>query len=207
MAPADASAEKALCQVCAASGSDHGPEEVVAESILDGVRYTFCAEDCKSAFDADPAAYLPPVLPRPAPAATFEGLDGADVALADFAGKVVLLDFWATWCKPCIKAMPDLRALHEQHGPRGFTVLGASIDDDAKKKVAAFLDKRKEKDRPSYPIVLDVKEPAAWEAFRVKVVPSGFLIDSEGQVVYQWAGKLDVAHVAALVDSLVAGTD
>ena len=83
-----------------------------------------------------PAPSLPaPPLSLPDPA-------GRRIALADFKGQVVLLDFWATWCEPCLYELPDLKKLQETFKPRGFTILGVSMDEEPR-DVAPFLRENK----------------------------------------------------------------
>ena len=109
----------------------------------------------------------------------------------------MLLDFWATWCKPCIEIMPKLQKLSANHADKGLVVLGVAIDDDKNriKKIERFVDKVD----VSYAIFSDAKENPAWHMFKVKVLPTLFLIDREGQVVAQWTGKVDHEKVAAEV--------
>lgn len=193
------SPEKAVCTVCAARQAH---EEIAAEKVMGTSRYAgrdyfFCSEDCKGSFGADPLSYVPPELPRPAPAFAVQSLQGVDVALPSLRGQVVLLDLWATWCKPCHAMLPVLDALYRELGGRGFTVMGISIDDpkEAKDKVAKFLAKKP----VAYPVYLDVRTPAAWEALHVAAIPAMFLVDRSGQIVAQWAGKIDAATVRAAV--------
>jgi len=94
-------------------------------------------------FDADPAAYLPPALPRPAPSFALKNLKGEPVVLENYRGQAVLLDFWATWCKPCVKSMPALQKLHEQFAAKGFSVAGISTDENGRKAVEPFIKKHK----------------------------------------------------------------
>ena len=96
-------------------------------------------------------------------------------------GKVTLVDFWATWCAPCRKSMPELQSLHEKYRARGFSVVGVSIDEgkDAARKVKKFVDAKK----ITYPIVIDSEKSPTWERFRVKAVPAAFLVDQEGRIV------------------------
>ena len=77
---------KALCSVCALKDGETEWEKVKAHSEHDGKAYYFCSENCKIEFDADPVAYLPPVLPRPAPAFVVEMLEGKDKKLEDLKG-------------------------------------------------------------------------------------------------------------------------
>jgi len=180
--------EKAMCSVCVLKGENEA-EKVKAHSDHNGTTYYFCSKHCKEEFDAAPEAYLPPELPRPAPAFAIETLDGATVSLKDFKNKLVLLDFWATWCKPCLEVMPELQQLHNAYSDKGFSVAGISIDEDKDsiKKIKKFVKKLK----VSYPIFYDAKQNPAWNMFSVKAIPALFLIDGNGQVVAQWTGKVD----------------
>lgn len=181
--------EKALCVVCALKGGEDEPEKVRAHSDHEGATYYFCSADCKKEFDADPAGYATPEFPRPAPAMVVETLAGEDVSLVDYRGQWVLLDFWATWCKPCVEMMPKLQKLSAAQADKGLVVLGVAIDDDKNriKKIERFVDKVD----VSYAIFSDAKENPAWHMFKVKVLPTLFLIDREGQIVAQWTGKVD----------------
>ena len=185
--------EKALCSVCALKGGETEEEKVKAHSTHEGQAYYFCSEGCKKEFDTDPAGYMPPVLPRPAPEIVVETLGGQDARLSDFAGKTVLLDFWATWCKPCVKMMPQLQKLQDAYADKGLVVAGVSIDEgkDRVKKIERFLKKVK----VSYPIFTDAKENPAWNQFKVKAIPAVFLIDADGQIVAQWTGEVDHATI------------
>jgi peroxiredoxin/YHS domain-containing protein len=191
--------KEAICVVCQLTEGATKPEKVVATSEHQGTAYYFCAKKCKEEFDADPAAYLPPVLPRPAPDFALNNLAGEKVALENFRGKIVLLDFWATWCKPCVKSMPALQKLHDRFASKNFTVLGVSTDEDGKKKVEPFIKKHK----IAYPILLDAEESPAWEAYKVKVIPMMFLVDPQGQIVRQWLGEADMKEVENAIAGLV----
>jgi thiol-disulfide isomerase/thioredoxin len=182
---AAAAPEKALCLVCKVSHGEAEEEPVKAVVTYAGKEYGFCSEKCAQAFQADPAAYLPPEFPRPAPEFALRDLAGKPISKASLDGKVVLLDFWATWCAPCRKVMPELQALHDKYRARGFSVVGISIDEDGPSQVKKFVKSRK----ITYPIAVDSEKVPAWEAFRVKAVPAAFLLDREGQVVAQWTGK------------------
>ncbi len=181
--------DKALCTVCALRGGETELEKVKAHSEHDGKAYYFCSEECKVEFDSDPVAYLPPVFPRPAPDCVVEMLDGGDMALEDMKGRVVLVDFWATWCKPCLETMPRLQELHGAYSDRGFDVWGVSIDEEKNRvrKIRRMVGKLE----ITYPIFVDAKETPAWYQFKVKAIPAMYLLDGESRIVAQWTGKID----------------
>jgi thiol-disulfide isomerase/thioredoxin len=200
---ASAPATEALCPVCRVMEGATELEEVKAHATYHGTDYGFCSKKCKQEFEKDPGAFLPPVIPRPAPAATVTDEKGTVVTLPGaFAGKVVLVDFWASWCQPCLTAMPELVALQAKYGERGFTVVGVSIDDaEPTRKKAAELARSK---GLTYPVLYDTAPEAAFDAYRVKVIPAAYLLDAQGQIVAQWSGKVDLAAVDAAVRGQIA---
>lgn len=192
--------QKAVCIVCNANGEGHNEEKPVAGVMYKSKAYYFCDLKEVETFKKTPESFLPPVLPRPAPDVLGAKLDSKEVVLSEFKGKVLLVDFWATWCAPCVKAMPDLQKMQEKYAEKDFSVIGVSVDVEGAKKVKPFLAKRKF----TYPILLDsnAKTPA-WKAFGVHGVPALFLIDREGQIVQQWTGKINHKEVAKAVAQLV----
>lgn len=191
--------ERALCLVCAVHGETK-PEKVRAEVEYEGGRYYFCSADCREEFLLDPLAYLPAKLPRPAPSFVVETLDGRDVE-SDFTGKVTLVDFWATWCKPCKKSMPEIQRLFEKYGDEGFQVMGISIDE--KEDRVSRIKKYLKKHDISYPVFSDAKALPAWHQYRVKAVPAMFLIDQKGRVVAEWRGTVDHESLGREVARLI----
>lgn len=119
---------------------------------------------------------------RDAPEFRLRTLEGQEVRLSDYRGQVVLLCFWATWCKPCKEAMPHEREMQEQFGPRGLTVLGLSLDRD-RAELLSFL----EKEPLNYP-VLQVDE-ATREAYGgVPTIPLTILVDRKGRIRQKTVG-------------------
>jgi thiol-disulfide isomerase/thioredoxin len=173
-----------VCLVCKVKHGEAEAEPVKATRTHDGQSYGFCSEKCAGEFAADPLAFLPPVFPRTASGFALTDLAGGAVTAESLRGRVVLLDFWATWCAPCRRSMPALQALHERYAARGLTVLGVSIDENSDAKVRKFV-----KDKAfTYAIAIDSAHEPAWLAYRVKSVPAAFLIDRDGNVVAQWTG-------------------
>ena len=137
-----------------------------------------------SPFAQDFSLLTPPV---PAPLEAFQDLAGAPVHLADFKGGVVLLNFWATWCAPCIHEMPALDRLQSILAGEGLKVLAVSIDRGGDKVVPAFAEKLGLKNLALY---LDPKSKLA-RAFGIAGLPMTFLIDKEGQVVRVLSGPAE----------------
>jgi peroxiredoxin/YHS domain-containing protein len=199
--PAWAAVKKAMCVVCQVKHGEVEEEPVKAVRTHQGTEYGFCSEDCAKAFDADPAAYVPQGFPRPAPIFAVKDLTGGSISNESLHGKVVLLDFWATWCAPCRKSMPELQALHHKYAARGFTVVGVSIDEGGPGKVKKYVASK----RITYPIAMDSDKDPAWDAFRVKAVPAAYLLDRQGRIVAQWTGSpADTRALESKLEELLA---
>jgi peroxiredoxin len=126
--------------------------------------------------------------PRPKPAADFTvpGLDGKTVRLQDFRSRVVLLNFWATWCPPCKEEMPSMERLYRRYKARGFVILGISIDADGAAAVAPFVKKL----GLTFPIGLDPKMTVA-NRYGVRALPSTILVDRNQKTVAIAVGPRD----------------
>ena len=120
--------------------------------------------------------------PRPAPAFEVTTLDGRTISLASLKGKVVIVDFWATWCPPCRQEIPHFVELYKTYAPR-LEILGIATDDEGKEVVAPFV----EKHAVSYPVALD--DGTLAEAFGgIRALPTTFVIDPQGRIVKKYLG-------------------
>ncbi len=113
----------------------------------------------------------------PAPDFTLQTLDGESVSLSDYRGKLVMINFWASWCPPCNSEMPDLQRYYEQHQDEDFIILGVNYQ-DTPDKVQAFI----EKYGVTFPILLDSDGRVA-NLFGVQGLPTSFFVDKEGNVL------------------------
>lgn len=104
------------------------------------------------------------------------------MSLADFRGKVVLLDFWATYCLPCHESIPFFQRLYERYGGRGLEVVGVSVDAYAG-HVPEFVRER----GMTYAVALD-PEQATPGLYGYRTLPTTFLLDREGRILRRWAG-------------------
>ncbi len=113
---------------------------------------------------------------------------GAPVALEDYRGQVVMLNFWATWCKPCEDEMPAMDRLYRALSPEGFEMLAVSVDEESE-LVAAF----RQRLGVSFPILLDPAQNVA-RAYQTTGFPESLLIDQEGMIVERYIGPRDWDH-------------
>jgi peroxiredoxin len=109
---------------------------------------------------------------------TLVDLQGKNWTLKELKGKVVLVNFWATWCPPCRKEMPDLNSLYQRFKDRGFLIL--AISDEEADKVKPFIAERS----ISYPVMLDPGRKVN-ELFQVEGIPKSFVYDRDGKLVAQ----------------------
>ncbi len=114
-----------------------------------------------------------------APAFTLRDIDGKTVNLADYQGKVVLLQFWATWCGPCQAEMPHLQKMYTELGPKGFVVLSISIDDARASSMVKPIIK---KNGYTFPVLLDKDTSVVTKYNPTKSVPYAVVVDKAGKI-------------------------
>ncbi|MES9975620.1 TlpA family protein disulfide reductase [Candidatus Thiodiazotropha sp. LNASS1] len=130
--------------------------------------------------------WLEVVLPNhPAPSLVLQDLKGNQVKISDLKGKTVLLNFWTTWCPPCIEEMPSLIRLKEAMNQSDFVILAINVEESERRvsKMAARL-------KLTFPVLLDPSRVAA-NAWEVKVFPSSFLVDGQGRLRYKAIGPIE----------------
>ena len=153
---------------------------------------------------ARPAAGSPasasakPVENTPAPDVTMKDLSGKDVSLSDFRGKVVLVNFWATWCGPCRFEIPSLIEFQQKYADRGFVVLGVAMDVGSAAPVARFLSEY----RITYPVAM--AEPSIVRNFGgAQFLPNSFLIDRQGRIRNEVRGYYDAGLLDRQIQELL----
>lgn len=139
--------------------------------------------------------------PLSGPAPEFElGLfDGGDIALADFRGQVVLLNFWASWCPPCRDEALDLQALFSDYREAGFTIIGVNMLESSPQKALDFI----EEFDITYPNGEDLGQRLT-NMYRVEGPPESFLIDQAGEVRQFYFGSIGYETVSGAIETLLA---
>jgi cytochrome c biogenesis protein CcmG/thiol:disulfide interchange protein DsbE len=132
-----------------------------------------------------------------APDFSLQDISGAPLSLASYRGKVVLLDFWATWCTPCRAEIPHFIEYQNKYGAQGLQIVGISMDDDAK-PVRAFYDELK----MNYPVALGTTQLA--DSFGgVLGLPVTFLIGRDGRIAAKYVGAVEMSIVEREMTSLL----
>jgi peroxiredoxin len=144
-----------------------------------------------------PLCAASPLVGKTAPAFSRTDFQQKKLELRAFRGKVVLLNFWATWCGPCLQEMPRFSAWQTQYGPRGLQIIGISMDDDP-----ALAQKIVAKLRLNYPVAMgDEKLGAAYGG--VLGLPLTFLIDRDGVIQAQFSGEGDLKEMEEKLKALL----
>jgi peroxiredoxin len=133
---------------------------------------------------------------KKAPDFSLKDLNGKEVEIKQFKGKVIFLNFWATWCGPCKEEMPGMEALHQQLKEKNFVMLTISVDYEGIKPVQEFISKH----RYTFPVLLDPKGETL-DLFEVKGIPTTFFVDKKGKMVGKAIGPRDWKSIE--VESLI----
>jgi thiol-disulfide isomerase/thioredoxin len=159
---------------------------------------------CKTGAPPDGAARPASALANE-PDVTFKDLQGQDVRLDSLKGKVVLLNFWATWCAPCRAEIPILILLQQKYSSKGFTLLGAAMDDEGKKVVEPYVrstqfDVGGHSMTMNYPIVLG-NDDIAMKFGGLLGMPTSFLISRDGKIVKKYMGAVNEDQIVKDVEA------
>lgn len=157
---------------------------VILLFLFNNAEYLFGGEEPNGPY---PPNYVPAAQKSTASAPDFSlpTPDGKTLKLSDYKGKAVIIDFWATWCPPCRKGIPDLIALKKKYGSKGLEVIGISLDRDTKKDVPQFI-----KDKGiNYPVVYG-DDNVVVNYGGVRAVPTSFVIDKQGKIIASYEGLI-----------------
>jgi peroxiredoxin len=131
------------------------------------------------------SAQLPSWSGGPAPALRLPDLEGREHALEDYRGKVVLINFWATWCEPCKHEMPSIERLRRSLPDRPFAVLAVNLA-EPESRVQRFL-----REVPLGFTVLMDRDTATAKAWKARMLPATYIVGPDGRIRYSYFGELD----------------
>jgi peroxiredoxin len=137
---------------------------------------------------------------KAAPDFTLQDANGASVKLSDYKGKVVLLNFWATWCGPCALEIPWFEEFEQQYKSKGFEVLGVSMDEDGWKAIKPYIAEHK----VNYRVVLG-NDSVSQLYGGVDSLPTTFVLDRDGKVAYVHVGLAGKNEYLNEIQNLLAG--
>jgi cytochrome c biogenesis protein CcmG/thiol:disulfide interchange protein DsbE len=135
---------------------------------------------------------------KTAPDFSLQDANGKTLKLSEFKGKVVLVDFWATWCGPCKIEIPWFIEFQRKYKDRGFSVIGVSMDENGWQVVKPFLEELK----VNYPVVLGTEEISAAYG-GVEVLPTTFIIDKQGRIVATHQGLVSKDEMEKTIEDLL----
>jgi thiol-disulfide isomerase/thioredoxin len=141
----------------------------------------------------------------PAPEITLKDLDGKDLSLAQYKGKVVLVNFWATWCEPCQVEIPWLIEMQQKYAAKGFTVLGIAMDEEGASVVTPWVQKERfdvngSKSQMNYPIVIG-NDAAADKFGGLLGYPTSVLVTRDGKIVKRITGIISYDEISKSIES------
>lgn len=142
---------------------------------------------------------------KPAPEITLKDLDGKDLSLSEYKGKVVLVNFWATWCEPCQVEIPWLIEIQQKYAAKGFTVLGIAMDEEGAKVVTPWVSKERfdvngAKSQMNYPIVIGT-DAAADKFGGLLGYPTSVLITRDGKIIKRITGIISSEEITKSIES------
>jgi len=135
-----------------------------------------------------------------APEVTFATLSGERLATSDLRGKVLLVNFWATSCAPCVAEMPRMIETYQKFAPRGYEMIAVAMSHDHPNQVAAFTQSR----ALPFKVVLDGEGAIAKSFGNVRITPTTFLIDKRGRILMQYQGEPQWSELHALVEEALS---
>lgn len=168
---------------------------LVLSLFLSAISFSTLASMDYDKFPLDPAIYAPDF--------SLPGVTDKEIKLSDHRGKIVLLNFWATFCVPCRLEMPSLQALSEKYHNDNLEIIAISVDHGREKSVRKWI----KKNNLDFPIALEGQD--AGSAYEVSALPVTFIIGKEGQLIGRILGEREwnSKETTLLIDSLLSKED
>lgn len=154
-----------------------------------------------------PSAGASTATPTDAPTVAIQDLNGKETTVQQYKGQVVLVNFWATWCEPCKVEIPWMIEFQQKYSPRGFTILGVSMDEDGKKAIQPFLDKERfdvagQQMAMNYPILLG-SDAIAEKFGGILGLPTTMLFNRDGKKVRTIVGLVNHDDLSKAIEGLL----
>jgi len=180
---------------------------LVAAGVVALLGVMYWADRKFPAASAPGGASAPASKPTDAPTVAMKDLNDKEVTLDQYKGQVVLVNFWATWCGPCKVEIPWMIEFQKKYSPRGFTILGVSMDEDGKKAIQPFLDKERfdvngQKEAMNYPILLG-NDTIGQKFGGILGLPTSMLFTRDGKKVRTIVGLVDHDDISKAIESLL----
>jgi peroxiredoxin len=140
---------------------------------------------------------------KPAPNLTLTTIEGKEISIASLKGKMVIVNFWATYCPGCIEEMPDLVSTYKKYHEKGLEIIAVSIADDPPNQVLTFA----QKNALPFPVVHDSDAKIGQAFDNVSLTPTSFIIDQQGRVIGKTIGKLDFVSLNKLLDQSLSSKE
>jgi cytochrome c biogenesis protein CcmG/thiol:disulfide interchange protein DsbE len=182
-------------------GSSARGGRVVWAVIVAGALFLVLAVIFASRFGSDPSLTASPLIGAPAPEDRISLVDGGDVAIEDFAGDIVVVNFWASWCLGCRSEHDALTRAADDYAGFGTTFLAVNYQ-DSPSRAAAFLDELGRSDNTVYGVDEGSSTAFAWG---VLGLPETFFVDRDGTVVAKVSGPVTYGLVSQTIDQIILG--
>jgi len=131
-----------------------------------------------------------------APEARFATLSGQSFSTSDLRGKVVLVNFWATWCVDCVREMPKMVETYRKYAPRGYDMVAVAVQSDHPNQVADFTHRR----ALPFKVAVDTTGEVARRFGDVRLTPTSYLIGRDGRIIQSFVGEPDWAQLHAAIE-------